>query len=153
MTNKMMTRNQAVEIFMQDHLTGEDLVTLLRHINAYDGTFKEEEYSLMEDFNDIMKDDSPMDIALAIQHGVFDPNDDYFKVVHYGDSVALISADWDGVVVDAEDLWQDILNYVVYHYKGDTGFDKLDNLIQADEKALFDGNFEEVRPSDALYSA
>ena len=66
--NKMMTRAEAIETFVQN-LSGDDLVTVLESINAYDGAFEESEYYPMEEFDEFMTGKSPLDIARAIHFG------------------------------------------------------------------------------------
>ena len=96
--NKMMNRTEAIETFVRDHMTGDDLATVIEYMNSYDGSFADSEYILMDEFDEIMKEESPMTVARAIHKGIFDPNDDYFKVVYDGDAMALFSADWEEVV-------------------------------------------------------
>ncbi|WP_299721226.1 hypothetical protein [uncultured Megasphaera sp.] len=93
MTTTTMNRAEAIETFVRDHMTGDDLVTVINYMNSYDGSFEEAEYILMDEFDEIMKEESPMAVARAIHKGIFDPNDDYFKVVYDGDAMALFSAD------------------------------------------------------------
>ena len=138
--NKMMTRAEAIETFVQN-LSGDDLVTVLESINAYDRAFEESEYYPMEEFDEFMTGKSPLDIARAIHFGDFNPMQDYFKFDGYANPV---SADWGDVVSEAEDLIDDIVDYLVNYYSGnDTGFDTLDDLVLADADALFNEDFEE----------
>ena len=154
MTNeKMMTRATAIENFVREHLTGDDLATVIDYMNSYDGSFADCEYILMEDFDEILKDESPMTVARAIHKGIFDPNDDYFKVVYDGEDMALFSADWEEVVEDAESRIDDIIDHLVNHYSGDTGFNELDDMILADDDALFDEHFEEIEQGDLPHIA
>lgn len=141
-----MTRKDAIETFVCDHLTSYDLVTVLSHINRYDGSLADESYNLMEDFDDILKGESPMAIARAIHRGIFYPDDEYFKVVRDKGKMALFSANWD-------DLIDDALDHLVNHYHGDTGFTELDDLIHAQSGALFDENLKEIKPADTPHIA
>ena len=43
MTTTTMNRAEAIETFVQN-LSGDDLVTVLESINAYDGAFEDAEY-------------------------------------------------------------------------------------------------------------
>lgn len=89
MTTTTMTRAEAIETFVRDHMTGDDLATVIDYMNSYDGSFADCEYILMDEFDEILKDESPMTVARAIHKGIFDPNDDYFKVVYDGEDMAL----------------------------------------------------------------
>lgn len=151
--NKMMNRAEGIEIFVRDHMTGDDLATVIEYMNSYDGSFADCEYILMDEFDEIMKEESPMTVARAIHKGIFDPNDDYFKVVYDGEDMALFSAAWEDVVEDAESRIDDIIDHLVNHYSGDTGFNELDDMVLADDDTLFDEYFEEVEQSDMPHIA
>ena len=153
MTTTTMTRNEAIETFVRNHMTGDDLATVIDYMNSYDGSFSDCEYILMEDFDEILQGESPTTVACAIHKGIFDPNDDYFKVVYDGEDMALFSADWEEVVEDAESRIDDIIDHLVNLYSGDTGFNELDDMILADDDALFDEHFEEVEQGDLPHIA
>lgn len=74
--NKMMNRAEGIETFVRDHMTGDDLATVIEYMNSYDGSFADCEYILMDEFDEIMKEESPMTVARAIHKGIFDPNDE-----------------------------------------------------------------------------
>ena len=148
MTTTTMTRAEAIETFVRDHMTGDDLATVIEYMNSYDGSFVDSEYILMDEFDEILKEESPMAVARAIHKGIFDTNDDYFKIVYDGEDMALFSADWEDVVEDAESRIDDIIDHLVNHYSGDTGFNELDDMVLADDDALFDEHFEEVEPDE-----
>lgn len=151
--NKMMNRAEGIETFVRDHMTGDDLATVIDYMNSYDGSFADCEYILMDEFDEILKDESPMTVARAIHKGIFDPNDDYFKVVYDGEDMALFSVDWEEIVEDAESRIDNIIDHLVNHYSGDTGFNELDDMVLADDDALFDEHFEEVEQSDMPHIA
>ena len=135
-----MTREQAIRNYVE-HLIGDDLVYLLRHMNAYDGCFEDSVYCGMEEFDEFMSNYSPMEIAQMIYFGDgFNPNDDYFRFNAYGN---LESADWHDVKVDAEDLKDDIIDHLVNYYSGDTPWPELDTLVDADNDAIFNEEVEE----------
>lgn len=135
-----MTREQAITTYVEN-LIGDDLVYLLQHMNAYDSCFDEAYYYDMDEFDDFMSDYTPMEIAQMIWFGEFNPNNDYFRFNAYGN---LESADWHDVVVDAEDLKDDIIDHLVNSYSGDTPWPELDHIVDSDDDALFNDDFEEV---------
>lgn len=135
-----MTREQAIRNYVE-HLIGNDLAQLLQHMNAYDGCFEEATYYDMDEFDEFMSNYTPMEIAQMIYFGEFNPNDDYFRFNGYGN---LESADWPDVVAEAEDLESDIINHLVHYYSGDTPWPDLDDLVYADEDAVFNEDFEEI---------
>ena len=136
-----MTREQAITTYVENLSKGE-LVELMQHMTGYDGSFEDELYYDMDEFDEFMANYSPMEIAQMIFFGGdFNPNDDYFRFNAYGN---LESADWHDVEVDAEDLKDDIIDHLVNYYDGDTPWATLDYLVDADDDALFDDDFEEI---------
>ena len=136
-----MTREQAIRNYVE-HLIGDDLVELLQHMNGYDGCFEESIYYDMDEFDELMSNYTPMEIAQMIFfNNDFNPNDDYFRFTAYGN---LESADWHDVKVDAEDLKDDIIDHLVNSYSGDTPWSDLDDLIDANNDTLFNEDYEEV---------
>ena len=140
-----MTREQAIRNYVE-HLIGDELVELIQHLHAYDGCFDDEIYFDMDEFDDLMSNYSPMEIAqMVFFGGDFNPNDNYFRFTAYGN---LESANWQDVKADAEDLVDDIINHLVNTYSGDTPWAELDHLVDADDDALFNEDFEEVEEEE-----
>lgn len=139
-----MTREEASRNYVE-HLIGDDLAYLLQHMNAFDGCFDGANYYDMDEFDDFMSDYTPMNIAQMIWFGEFNPNDDYFRFNAYGN---LESADWRDVVADVEDLKDDIIDHLVNSYSGDTPWPDLDDLVDSDDDALFNEDYEEVDEED-----
>lgn len=139
-----MTREQAIRNYVEQ-LNGDDLTYLLQHMNAYDGCFEETSYYDMDEFDEFLSGHTPMEIAQMIYFGDFNPNDDYFRFNGYGN---LESADWPDVVAEAEYLENDIINHLVNYYSGDTPWPNLDDLVYADDDAVFNEYFEEVEEDD-----
>ena len=136
-----MTREEAIRTYVENLSKGE-LVELLQYMNGYDGCFEESTYYDMDEFDEFMSNYSPMEIAQMIFFGGdFNPNDEYFRFNAYGD---LESADWSDVEAEAEDLVDDIIYHLVNSYSGDTPWPELDYLVDADDDALFDEEYEEV---------
>lgn len=140
-----MTREEAIRNYVE-HLIGDDLAYLLQHMNAYDGCFDEAIYYDMDEFDELMSNYSPMQITQMIFFGGdFNPNDEYFRFNAYGN---LESVNWGDIVEVAEDLVDDIIIHLVTCYRGDTPWPDLDHLVDADNDAIFDDDFEEVEEEE-----
>lgn len=136
-----MTREQAIRNYVE-HLIGDDLAYLIQHMSAYDGSFEESTYYDMDEFDEFLSNHTPMEIAQMIFYGgEFNPNDEYFHFNAYGN---LESANWHDVVAEAEDLVDDIIYHLVNCYSGDTPWPDLDDLVYADDDAIFNEDYEEV---------
>ena len=135
-----MTREQAITTYVTN-LIGYDLANLLQHMNMHDGCFPESVYYDMDDFDEFMDGYTPMEIAQMIFFGDFNPNDEYFGSNAYGN---LESVNWGDVVAEAEALKDDIIDHLVTYYIGNTPWPDLDDLVDADADAIFNGDYEEV---------
>ena len=136
-----MTREQAIRTYVEN-ISNAERVELMQHMTSYDSSFDDVLYYGMDEFDEFMSNYSPMEIAQMIFFGGdFNPNDEYFRFNAYGD---LESADWSDVEAEAEDLVDDIIYHLVNSYSGDTPWPELDYLVDADDDALFDEEYEEV---------
>lgn len=135
-----MTREQAIRNYVE-HLIGEDLAYLLQHMNAYDGCFEDAIYYDMDSFDEVLDGYTPLQIAQMIWFGEFNPNADYFHFNAYGN---LESADWRDVEDEAEYLIDDIVDHLTHYYSGDTPWPELDHIVDSDDDALFNEDYEEV---------
>lgn len=141
---RKMTREQAIHNYVEQ-LNGDDLAYLLQHMNSYDGCFEEAIYYDMDEFDEFMSNYTPMELAQIIYFGEFNPNNDYFRFNAYGN---LESADWPDIVAEAEDLVDEIIYHLVNCYSGDTPWPDLDYLVDADDDALFNEDYEEVEEEE-----
>lgn len=140
-----MTREQAIRTYVEN-ISNAERVELMQHMSFYDGSFEDELYYDMDSFDEFMSNYSPMEIAQMIFFGGgFNPNHDFFRFNAYGN---LESANWRDVEVDAEDLVDDIIDHLVNSYSGDTPWPELDTLVDADDDALFDEDYEEVEEEE-----
>lgn len=140
-----MTREQAIKNYVE-HLSGDDLANLLQTMNAYDGSFEESTYYDMDAFDDFLSNATPLEIASMIFYGDgFNPNDEYFRFDAYGN---LESANWGDVEAEAEDLVDDILEHLVKYYDGNTPWPDLDYMVDADDDAIFNEDYEEIDDDD-----
>lgn len=140
-----MTREQAITTYVTS-LNGDDLTYLLQHMHGYDGCFDDCAYYDMDEFDELMSNHTPTEIANLIFYGDgFNPNNDYFRFNAYGN---LESADWPDIVAEAEDLVDEIIYHLVNCYSGDTPWPDLDDLVYADDDAVFNEDYEEVDEED-----
>ena len=139
-----MTREQAIRNYVE-HLSGDDLAVLIQYMNAYDGSFEEAIYYDMDQFDEFMSDNTPMEIARMIHFGEFNPYDDYFRFDGYGN---LESLDWQEICAEAKDSKDDIIDHLVNYYSGDTPWAELDYLVDSDNDALFNDDLEEVEEEE-----
>ena len=140
-----MTREQAITTYVENLSKGE-LVELLQHMNAYDSCFEDTVYYDMASFDEFLDGYSPMEIALMIFYGGdFNPNHDFYRFNAYGN---LESANWRDVEAEAEDLKDDIIGHLVNDYGGDTPWAGLDYIVDSDDDAIFDDDFEEIDEDD-----
>ena len=140
-----MTREEAIRTYVEN-ISNAERVELMHYMHAYDGCFDDELYFDMNEFDELMANDSPMEIAQMIYFGDgFNPNDDYFRFNVYGN---LESANWGDVEAEAEDLVDEIIDHLTRYYSGDTPWAELDHLVNADDDALFNDDFEEVEEEE-----
>lgn len=139
-----MTREQAIRNYVEQ-LIGDDLAYLLQHMNAEDGCFEDCVYHDMDEFDEFLAGDTPMEIAQMMWFGEFNPNDEYFRFNAYGN---LESVDWPDIVAEAEDLVDEIIDHLVNSYSGDTPWPDLDALVYADDDAIFNEDYEEVEEEE-----
>ena len=140
-----MTREQAIATYVEN-LSNDELVELLQHMNGYDGCFDDCVYYDMAGFDEFMDGYTPMEIAQKIFFsGDFNPNHDFFRFNAYGN---LESALWSDVELEAESLKDEIIDHLVNYYDGDTPWAGLDYMVDADDDAIFNEDFEEVDEDD-----
>lgn len=139
-----MTREQAIRSYVEQ-LSGSELANFLQCMNFYDGSFKESIYYDMDSFDEFMSNYTPSEIARMIHFGEFNPNDDYFRFDGYGN---LESLDWQEISDEAESLESDIIDHLVNDYDDDTPWADLDYMVDAEDDAIFNEDFEEVDEDD-----
>lgn len=139
-----MTREEAIRAYVEQ-LSGSELADLLQYMNSYDGSFEESTYYDMDSFDEVMSNYTPSEIARVIYYGEFNPNDDYFRFDGYGN---LESLDWQEISDKAESLESDIIDHLVNYYDGDTPWADLDYIVDSDDTAIFDEDFDEVYEDD-----
>ena len=141
----IMTREQAIRTYVEN-ISNAERVELMQHMSFYDASFDDVLYYDMDEFDEILSNHTPMEIAQLICFGDgFDPNDDYFRFDAHGN---LESANWYDLEAEAEDSVDDIIYHLTNSYSGDTPWPDLDDLIVADDDTLFDDYFEEVEEEE-----
>ena len=139
-----MTREEAIRNYVEN-LSKDDLVYLLQHMNSCDGCFEDAVYYDMASLDEFLDGYTPTEIAQMIFFGEFNPNVDYFHFNAYGN---LESANWRDVEEEARDLVDDIIDHLVTCYSGNTPWATLDYLVDADDDAIFDEDYEEVEEEE-----
>lgn len=136
-----MTREQAITTYV-GNLIGDDLAILLQHMNSFDSCFDYASYYDMDEFDELLDGYTHLEIAQMIYFGDgFNPNDDYFRFDAYGN---IESANWCDVVAEADGLVNDIIEHLINYYMGDTPWPDLDDLVDADDDAIFNEDYEEI---------
>ena len=140
-----MTREEAIRTYVEN-ISNAERVELMQHMNAYDSCFDDCVYYDMAEFDGFLDGYTPMEIAQMIFFGGdFNPNHDFFRFNAYGN---LESANWLDVEAEAEDLKDDIIDHLVNYYSGDTPWSELDYIVDSDDDALFNDDFEEVEEEE-----
>ena len=135
----MLTREDAIRSYIEN-LDGAEIVGIMEGIASYDGTFADDVWYPMEDIDEFLCDKSPLEI-LDMVGAHFSTNDDYFRFDGYG---LLESADGWQINQDAPDYMDDVIDWCINSSVGETGYYTLDNIIEADNYAMFDDDYEEV---------
>lgn len=129
----MLTREDAIRSYIEN-LAGSDIADIMVNIAAYDGTFDDNVWYLMEDIDEFLCDKSPLEI-LDMVGAHFSTNDDYFRFDGYG---LLESADGWKINQEVLDYADDIIDWCINSSVGETGDNTLDTLIYADSDIMFD---------------
>lgn len=140
----MLSRNDAIEMHVKN-MEGDDLMSLVNALNAWDGSFENCQWYDMDELDEFLSGSTPAEILnmgwFGSERG-FNPNRDYFKFNAYGNLVSGYDVD---VEADIEDFIPDIIDYLQGQTVGHTDDDTLDAIIEADEGAMFDEDtFEQV---------
>ena len=135
----MLTREDAIRSYIQN-LEGDDIADIMLNITSYDGTFEEQAWYDMEDLDDILSGRTPTEIVDMVG-GDFSSNDDYFRFTAYG----LLESGNDYMREhEALDYMEEVIDWCIDSSVGETGNYTLDNLIDADNDAMFDDDYEIV---------
>ena len=97
----MRLSNKLMEVIILDNNIKE-LLEMVQEVNSYNGELEHLEFYEMDSFNEIMSGFDPLDIAMRICFGEFNPNDDYFEFNGYANLVSLSFYDLKNELLDYE---------------------------------------------------
>lgn len=136
----MMNRKDAISRFIAD-ACAEEVNHIMIMLSQYTNEFAEIGWYPMDEFNFMYEGLSPFEVAELVNKGYFDTGDDWFRIDYYGN---LESAS-DRIMVDDIRYWEyDVADYLIKYGDSntDTGNDILNNIVHADETAIFNENYE-----------
>lgn len=139
----MLNRNTAIERYVND-LSAWDINYLASRLSEYTNEFSGLEWYPMGEFNEMFGGMEPYEVAVMLNRGNFDTNDDYFRLPEY--NVDIESVD-DSTMKDDVYAWaEDVIRFLVHDADSETttGDEILDRLIHADEHAMFNENYEMI---------
>jgi hypothetical protein len=135
-----MTREQAIRNYVEQ-LNGKELSYLIQYINSFDGSFEDATYFDMKDFNSLMSHYTPLELVQMAYSEDFNPNDDYFT---FDDCGKLFSLDDYLIESIAMDLRDDVIDHLIYCYRGGTPWEALTSMVDADDDAIFVDWMQEI---------
>lgn len=140
----MLTREDAIRAYVEN-MDDDELMSLVNSLNSWDGSFDGCQWFPMDELDEFLSGSTPTEILNMGWFGEergFNPNRDYFKFNAYGNLVSGYDCD---VVADIKDFVPDIIDYLQGETVGHTENSTLDDIIEADESAMFDEDtFEQV---------
>lgn len=143
----MYTKDEAIETYVMG-MDDNDLMNLVSYINSYDGSFSNCVWYDMELLDEFLSEKTPTEILNMAWFGSksgFNPNRDYFKFDAYENLVSGYDVD---VVADIKDNLSDIIEHLQNDCYGDTGDFILDDIVRADDDAMFNDDFEEIESEE-----
>lgn len=139
----MMNRNTAIERYVYD-LGAEGINHLASWLSEYTNEFAGLEWYPMCEFNEMFCGMEPYEVAVMLNRGNFDTNDDWFRLPEY--NVDIESVD-DSTMKDDVYAWaDDVIRFLLQDTDSatSTGDEILDRLIHASENAMFNENYEMI---------
>lgn len=137
------TRTDAIWKYINECDTDE-LMYVLTAVNSYDGYFDYLEWLDMDELDSYLEGYTPTEIALKCHLGEFNINDKYFRFDGYANLESCNAYECERKLDAARD---EIAEYLLT-FKGVVWDEKLQNMLDADDDALFDDDFEEVFDDD-----
>ena len=134
-----MNKQQAMEKYI-DNMNSEELRELVRDIYTWDGSLDNLEVDPMDEFDELMSNSKPTELAQMIQYGDFNINDDWFGFDGYGNLVSYSDSELDDEIEDCKD---DIVD-VLMSFDGEVSDVTLQSLIYASDDAVFNDYYMEV---------
>lgn len=139
----MLNRNTAIERYVYD-LGAEGINNLASWLSQYTNEFAGLEWYQMYEFNEMFGGMEPYEVAVMLNRGNFDTNDDWFRLPDY--NVDIESVD-DSTMKDDVYAWaDDVIRFLLQDADSETstGDTVLDSLIHAPETAMFNENYEMI---------
>lgn len=78
----------------------EVTMQLVNEVNSYDGSLMDFNFQRMDLFDEVMTGYSPMDLALKLYYGEFNPNDEYFDFDGLGNIASFTAWERDEWLID-----------------------------------------------------
>lgn len=134
-----MTRTDAIRKYINECDTDE-LMNVVTDVNSYDGYFDWLAWFDMDELDVYLEGYTPTEIAQKCQFGDFNINDEYFRFNGYENLESCNDYEWKRELDDARD---EIAEYLL-DFKGNVWDETLQNMLDADDDAFFDDDFEEI---------
>lgn len=134
-----MDKEQAIRNYVES-MDAEGLRTLVNDINAWDGSLDNLQYYTMDEFDELMTGYTPMEIAQLVSYGDFSPCDEYYGFDGYGNLKSYSDYELDKEI----DMYKDDIVDCLMSFDGSLYDDTLQGIVNADEDALFDEDYEEI---------
>lgn len=136
---RKMTRTDAIWKYINECDT-DALLNVVTDVNSYDGYFDWLEWLDMEELDTYLEGYTPTEIAQKCQFGDFNINDEYFRFDGYENLESCNDWEWKRQLDDSRD---EIAEYLL-DFSGSVWDDKLQAMLDADDTALFDEDFDEI---------
>lgn len=134
-----MDKEQAIRNYVES-MDAEGLRTLVNDINAWDGSLDNLQCYTMDEFDELMTGYTPMEIAQLVSYGDFNPCDEYYGFDGYGNLKSYSDYELDKEI----DMCKDDIVDCLMSFDGSLYDDTLQSIVNADEDALFDEDYEEI---------
>lgn len=136
---KNMSKEEAIRNYVEGLSTG-DLRDVVNDINGWDGSLDNLQYYTMDEFDELMGSYTPIEIAQLVSYGDFNPCDDYYGFDGYGNLKSYSDYELDKEI----DMYKDDIVDCLMSFDGSLYDDTLQGIVNADEDALFDEDYEEI---------
>lgn len=83
--------------------TIEQLAEMVQEVNSWDGSLGEFEYYEMEQINEFLHSEEPLEILRMAHFGEFNWNDDYFTINVYGNLESINEFEFEELLKDNHD--------------------------------------------------
>ena len=136
---RIMNKEEAIRTYIESMNT-DDLREVVRDINSWDGSLDNLAYYNMDEFDELLDGYTPMEIAELVQYGEFNSCNQYFGFDVYGHLVSCSEDELDSEI----GMYEDDIVDALLSFDGNLYDDKLQNIVDASDDAIFDEDYEEV---------